>query len=43
MSKEKNLTGVDIFKLFAAFGVVAIHVGLPILKTFGRIGVPFLL
>lgn len=35
------MTGVDIFKLFAAFGVVAIHVGLPILKTFGRIGVPF--
>ena len=38
---KKSLTGIDIFKLLAALGVVAIHTGLPFFKILGRLGVPF--
>lgn len=38
---KKSLTGVDIFKLLAALGVVAIHTGMPLFLVLGRIGVPF--
>lgn len=33
--------GIDIFKVLAALGVVAIHANLILFKTWGRIGVPF--
>lgn len=32
---------VDLFKLLAALGVVAIHSWIPILNTLGRLAVPF--
>ena len=38
---RRCLTGVDIFKLFAALGIVAIHTKLPLLSIIGRLGVPF--
>ena len=40
MSK-KIYTGIDIFKIFAALGVVAIHSNLILFKTLGRLGVPY--
>ena len=40
MSK-KIYTGVDIFKILAALGVVAIHSNLILFKTLGRLGVPY--
>lgn len=33
--------GMDIFKVFAAMGIVAIHTSAPVLATLGRLGVPF--
>lgn len=41
MSKKVVYTGVDMFKLIAAIGVVAIHSNLIFLKTLGRLAVPF--
>lgn len=41
MNKRKELTGIDLFKLIAAFGVVAVHTELPFFKILGRLGVPF--
>lgn len=37
----KVYRGVDIFKLGAAIGVVAIHTEMPFLEIIGRLGVPF--
>lgn len=37
----KIYKGIDVFKLFAAIGVVAIHANLVFFKTLGRMGVPF--
>lgn len=39
--KNHTYTGVDIFKVFAAMGVVAIHSGAIVFNTMGRLGVPF--
>lgn len=39
--KSYTYTGVDIFKVFAAMGVVAIHSGAGVFNTMGRLGVPF--
>lgn len=39
--KSKLYTGVDWFKLFAAFLVVAVHSNLLFFKTIGRLAVPF--
>ena len=39
--RNRVYTGVDIFKVFAAMGVVAIHSDATILNTIGRLGVPF--
>lgn len=41
MSSKKLYRGIDVFKLIAAFGVVAVHTGINFLNTLGRIGVPF--
>lgn len=41
MSKAKVFTGVDLIKLFSAFGVIAIHTYLPFFNILGRLGVPF--
>ena len=41
MSKNKIFTGVDLVKMFAAIGVVAIHTNLPFFNILGRLGVPF--
>lgn len=38
---NKELSGVDLFKVIAAGGVVAIHCGVPFLQQLGRLGVPF--
>ncbi|MGK4239073.1 acyltransferase family protein [Limosilactobacillus reuteri] len=38
---KKEYTGIDIFKLFAAIGVLAIHANAPFLEILGRLGVPF--
>lgn len=38
---KKIYKGIDVFKLLAALGVVALHSNLIFLKTLGRIGVPF--
>lgn len=38
---KKEYTGVDLFKVLAALGVVSIHSWIPILNTLGRLGVPF--
>ncbi len=38
---KKEYTGVDIFKICAAFGVIAIHTDMPFLKVVGRLSVPF--
>lgn len=37
----KVYTGVDIFKMVAAIGIVAIHTNVLFFKTLGRLGVPF--
>lgn len=37
----KVYTGVDIFKMIAAIGIVAIHTNVLFFKTLGRLGVPF--
>lgn len=37
----KVYTGVDIFKMIAAIGIVAIYTNVLFLKTLGRLGVPF--
>lgn len=37
----KVYKGVDIFKVLAALGVVAIHSNLILFKTWGRLGVPY--
>lgn len=37
----KIYKGIDVFKLLAAVGVVAIHSNLMFFKTLGRMGVPF--
>ncbi len=39
----KIYKGIDVFKLLAAVGVVAIHSNLMFFKTLGRMGVPFFL
>lgn len=39
---HKVYTGVDIFKMIAAIGIVAIHTNVLFFKTLGRLGVPFL-
>lgn len=39
--KKQIYTGVDIFKVFAAVGVAAIHSGAIMLNTLGRLSVPF--
>lgn len=41
MKNIKILKGVDIFKLMAAFGVVATHTDLPLFKRIGDLCVPF--
>ena len=41
MNNKKLYKGVDIFKLIAAFGVVAIHTGVDFFNILGRLGVPF--
>ena len=41
MKNKKLYTGVDIFKLIAAFGVVAINTGVDFFNILGRLGVPF--
>lgn len=42
MSVSKNYyTGVDLFKLYAALGILAIHTNLPFFNIVGRLGVPF--
>ena len=41
MGKKTVYKGIDIFKLLAAVGVIAIHTNIPILSTLGRFGVPF--
>lgn len=41
MSSKKLYRGIDVFKLIAAFGVVAVHTGINFLNTLGRIGIPF--
>lgn len=42
MGAQKQIyTGVDIFKILAAIGIVAIHAGATLLNTLGRLGVPF--
>lgn len=38
---KKVYTGVDVFKLLAAIGVVSIHTYFPFLEILGRVGVPF--
>lgn len=38
---KKIYKGVDIFKLGAAIGVVAIHTDMPLLDIIGRLGVSF--
>lgn len=40
--KKTVYTGVDIFKLFAAIGVVGVHSGALLISTLGRLGVLFL-
>lgn len=39
---KKYYTGIDLIKLFAAMGIVAIHTNLPFFNVIGRLGVPFL-
>ncbi|KRM29066.1 acyltransferase family protein [Limosilactobacillus panis] len=41
MTIRKEYTGIDIFKLLAAVGVLAIHANAPFLEIIGRLGVPF--
>ena len=41
MKNKKLYKGVDIFKLIAAFGVVAINTGVDFFNILGRLGVPF--
>ena len=38
---QRIFTGLDILKIVAAVGIVAIHTGTPVFNTFGRLGVPF--
>ena len=38
---QRTFSGLDILKVVAAIGIVAIHTGTPFLNTFGRLGVPF--
>lgn len=38
---KKYYTGIDLIKLFAAMGIVAIHTNLPFFNVIGRLGVPF--
>lgn len=38
---KKMYPGVDLFKVIAAFGVVAIHTKLPYLRVVGHLSVPF--
>lgn len=38
---NKEYTGVDVFKIGAAFGVVAIHTDMPFFEIIGRLSVPF--
>lgn len=37
----KVYKGIDVLKIFAALGIVAIHSNLILFKTLGRLGVPF--
>lgn len=37
---KKYYTGIDLIKLFAAMGIVAIHTNLPFFNVIGRLGVP---
>lgn len=41
MSSKKLYKGIDIFKLIAALGVVAIHTDVKFFNVLGRLGVPF--
>ena len=41
MDTKKLYKGIDIFKLVAALGVVAIHTGIKFFDILGRLGVPF--
>ncbi|MDB6254885.1 acyltransferase family protein [Lactobacillus amylovorus] len=38
---KKLYKGIDIFKLVAALGIVAIHTGIRFFNILGRLGVPF--
>ncbi|MCT3586107.1 hypothetical protein EFR95_07140, partial [Lactobacillus amylovorus] len=38
---KKEYSGVDLFKLLAAIGVIAIHTDMPILRIISRLAVPF--
>ena len=41
MRSKKLYKGIDIFKLMAALGVVAIHTEVKFFDILGRLGVPF--
>ena len=41
MNVKKLYKGIDVFKLIAALGVVAIHTEINFLDVLGRLGVPF--
>lgn len=41
MTSKMTYSGVDVIKVLAAIGVVAIHTQMPILNMLGRLGVPF--
>ncbi len=41
MNNRKLYKGIDVFKLIAALGVVAIHTGVKFFNILGRLGVPF--
>lgn len=41
LKSRRLYKGIDCFKLIAAFGVIAIHTGVRLVDTLGRLGVPF--
>lgn len=38
---KREYVGLDFIKVFAAVGIVGIHANVPIINTFGRLGVPY--
>ena len=41
--RDQNYDLIDLFKLIMSVGVVSIHIGVPGLKTIGRLAVPYFL